>query len=373
MAHGRSDTHFMAIAHRLAQAVPCRTWPNPPVGAVVVRDGEIVGRGVHHGPGTPHAERLALQEAGERARGATLYVTLEPCNHQGRTPPCAPLVADCGVARVVVGVRDPNPHVPGGGLELLRNRGIDVTVGVLARGCLELIWPFAATDGFARPFVTLKTATSLDERFAPAAGPDGAPFYLTGEPARREVHRLRRWHDLVLVGGETARRDRPRLDGRLAADADDCPAEDPLPAVVTGATSRVAGWREDRHVVFAPLTDDSLSASAEVVPCATASDGVDPRDLLRRAADRGWHTILLEAGPRLAAAWLAAGCVDRWLRFTAPVVLGDGPGWPAFAAPQERFHLTRTVRFGADGCQVWDRRSFAAARDALTRAPEGGT
>lgn len=372
MAHAAADTQFMVVAHRLAQAVPRRPWPNPPVGAVVVRDGEIVGRGAHHGPGTPHAERLALQEAGERARGATLYVTLEPCNHHGRTPPCAPLVADSGVARVVVGVRDPNPRVAGGGLALLRERGVAVTVGVLARGCLELIWPFAATDGFARPFVTLKTAVSLDGRFAPAAAPPGRPCYLTGEPARREVHRLRRWHDLVLVGGATARRDRPRLDGRLAPDDPPCPGDEPLPAVVTGDPARVAGWRADRHVVFASAGAGGAAPAAELVPCAAADGGVAPDDLLRRAAERGWWTILLEAGPRLAGAWLAAGLVDRWVQFTAPLVLGDGPGWSPFPAPGEPFHLTRTIRLAADACQVWDRRPFAQTRAALAAGPEGG-
>ncbi|MBK7702971.1 MAG: bifunctional diaminohydroxyphosphoribosylaminopyrimidine deaminase/5-amino-6-(5-phosphoribosylamino)uracil reductase RibD [bacterium] len=180
MAHNRSDTEFMAEAHRVAQRLPRRPWPNPPVGAVVVRDGEIVGRGAHHGPGADHAEIVALRESGDAARGATLYVTLEPCNHQGRTPPCAPRVAGSGVVRVVVGARDPNPQVAGGGLDLLRAAGIDVTLGVLGRGCLELIWPYVVTEAFSRPFVTLKTATTLDGRFAPPGAPAGGPGLLHG-------------------------------------------------------------------------------------------------------------------------------------------------------------------------------------------------
>ena len=228
MRRESEDIRFMIEALRLAARLPGRPWPNPPVGAVVVRDGEIVGRGAHQGAGTAHAERVALAEAGDRARGATLYVTLEPCNHRGRTEACAPLVTDSGVARLVVGVADPNPGVPGGGLATAAAAAIAVEVGVCGRECLEMIWPFAASEAFARPFVLPKTAVSLDGRFAPppARDLDGAPFYLTGEAARADVHRLRRWCDVVLVGEGTARADRPRLDGRLAGD--DCPAADPL-------------------------------------------------------------------------------------------------------------------------------------------------
>ena len=161
----------MSEALRLAALVEHRPWPNPPVGAIVVRDGEVVGRGAHQGPGTAHAEVLALREAGARARGATLYCTLEPCNHQGRTPPCTPAVVASGVSRVVVAMRDPNPKVAGGGLERLLDAGIGITLGVCADDALELVWPFVATGAFRRPFVWLKTATSLDGRFAPEARP----------------------------------------------------------------------------------------------------------------------------------------------------------------------------------------------------------
>ena len=188
------DGRWMDEALALARGAASRTWPNPPVGAVVVRDGVVVGRGAHEGAGTPHAEPIALAEAGDRARGATLYVTLEPCNHQGRTPPCAPAVAASGVTRVVVAMRDPNPAVIGGGCRHLRDRGIRVDCGLRAAAALDLVWPFVTTDNFARPYVELKTAHSLDGWFAPDAvlRESDAPFYLTGEVARHDVHRRRR-------------------------------------------------------------------------------------------------------------------------------------------------------------------------------------
>ena len=231
---------FMAEALTVAARIERRPWPNPPVGAVVVKDGEVIGRGAHLGAGQPHAERVALEQAGTGAHGATLYCTLEPCNHHGRTPPCAPVVASSGVGHVVIGVCDLNPTVSGGGIELLRAAGIDVTVGVAAAACLDLIWPFVVTDGFQRPYVELKSAASLDGRFSvPQQRDDGrsahptdlpdrvGPVYLTGLAARGDVHLRRRWVDLVLVGEETARRDRPQLDGRLVAAGCACPVAEP--------------------------------------------------------------------------------------------------------------------------------------------------
>jgi len=369
MAFNVSDTHFMSVAHKAAQRLDKRPWPNPPVGAVVVREGEIVGLGAHQGPGTAHAEIVALGEAGDRARGATLYVTLEPCNHQGRRPPCAPVVAASGIARLVVGVRDPNPAVAGGGLDVARAAGVEVELGVLGRGCLELIWPFAVTEGFARPFVLLKTATSLDGRFAPAADRDGEPVYLTGPEALSEVGRLRRWSDAVLVGEGTVRADRPRLDGRHAPADPPAPTAEPRPACADTDLSGVAGWGRKAILAFAgEHADASVPSGVEVVVCRERDGRVDPADLLERALDRGVHVLMIEGGPTLAAAFLSAGLVDRWLQFVAPVVLGDGVIWSAAAAPNGGdFSLTRTLRHGADACLVWDRTPFADARVRLTR------
>jgi diaminohydroxyphosphoribosylaminopyrimidine deaminase / 5-amino-6-(5-phosphoribosylamino)uracil reductase len=175
MDHQATDLKYMTLALELAGRVRTRPWPNPPVGAVVVRDDVIVGRGSHQGPGTAHAERVALEQAGEQARAATLYVTLEPCNHRGRTEPCVPAVIDAGIKRVVFGTLDPNPHVCGGGLEALQAAGLDVEVGTAQEACRSLIKPFVMTRNFERPFLTLKTAFSRDGYTAPGSGRTGLP------------------------------------------------------------------------------------------------------------------------------------------------------------------------------------------------------
>jgi len=379
MAFSVSDTQFMSVAHKAAQRLDDRPWPNPPVGAVVVRDGDVVGLGAHAGPGEAHAEIIALAAAGDRARGATLYVTLEPCNHQGRQPPCAPVVAASGIDRLVVGVRDPNPAVAGGGIAVVRAAGIEVSLGVLGRGCLELIWPFAVTDGFTRPFVVLKTAATLDGRFAPAGGVDGEPIYLTGPAALAEVGRLRRWSDAVLVGEGTVRADRPRLDGRRAPDDPPVPRAEPRPACVDTDLSGVAGWGRDGILAFAGESVDRErvrrleDAGVQVALCRERGGRVDLPDLMGRARELGLHVLLVEGGPTLAASMLADGLVDRWVQFVAPQVLGEGVGWPVAPAPEAArgFTLTRALRIGADACMTWDRADFPALRAALTRTRDG--
>ena len=363
------DRCFMAEALALARGVPGRTWPNPPVGAVVVKEGRVVGRGAHLGPGLPHAEPLALAEAGAAARGATLYVTLEPCNHHGRTPPCAPAVAESGVRRVVVGMRDPNPAVIGGGCRHLRDRGVDVKCGVMAEECLELVWPFVSTGNFTRPYLELKTATSLDGRFAPApqAGASPAPFYLTGEPARRDVHRRRRRVDLVLVGMGTVLADRPRLDGRLAAGAPDVPADEPLAGYVDTRLEYAGGLDRESYLVFAGVAArgsanvKSIEAGGgQIVYCRENGGRVDLRSLLEQAVLRDILSVMVEGGPRLAASFLKEKLVDRWLAYQAPILLGAGAGWPEFkgASLERAFSLTRTEQLGSDLLVVHDRKSF---------------
>jgi diaminohydroxyphosphoribosylaminopyrimidine deaminase/5-amino-6-(5-phosphoribosylamino)uracil reductase len=383
-----ADARFLRTALDLARRIPRRPWPNPPVGAVVVRDGEVVGRGAHHGAGEPHAERVAIQEAGARARGATLYCTLEPCNHTGRTPPCTRAILESGIGRVVVAVGDPNPTVAGGGLEVLRDAGVEVEIDPrLADACLDLIWPFTCTDNFARPYVELKTATTLDGRFTPARRPgrtDPGPVYVTGREALRDVHRRRRWVDLVLVGEQTARLDHPRLDGRLADAGDPCPAADPEAGYLDTDLSHDRGLNRDSFLVFCGEGALALGAGdappgAELVGCAVSEGRVDPADLLARAAARGIHAVMVEGGPELAASFLAAGLVDRWVHYTAPFVAGGGATWPAdFSArlgPDTGiFHLTRVRRCGPDLCAVHDRRDFRAVLAAVTeeRAARAG-
>lgn len=379
-----SDDHrFMREALALAARPARRPWPNPPVGAVVVRDGAIVGRGAHHGAGTPHAEVVALTEAGERARGATLYCTLEPCNHQGRTPPCAPAVVAAGVSRLVVSVADPNPHVAGRGMEAARCAGLAVTLGVCAEEALELVWPFVVTRAFERPFVWLKTAASLDGRFAPAGmTPGKGAVYLTSTSARRQVHVLRRWADVVLVGSKTAAVDRPRLDGRLAGANAACPPEDPIPAVLSDRLSGLPPWPERPHLAFigpgapAPAAEAVRARGGTVVRCAAAPSGVDPSSVVAGFAGLGKHCLLIEGGPAVAASFLRAGLVDRWIHYTAPVLLGRGVGWPEWdGAPgagrePDGLTLTRTSDCGGDVVTVWDRLRFAAVRSQLTARPE---
>lgn len=351
----------MQEAVRVASRLPGRPWPNPPVGALVVRDGAIVGRGAHLGPGKNHAEVVALREAGTAARGATLYSTLEPCNHQGRTPPCAPVVVGSGIARVVIGTRDPNPHVAGGGLDYLRAAGVAVDSGILEEETRELIRPFVATRAFERPFVLLKTASSIDGFLAPPPGDrlPGQPAYLTGIEARRDVHRLRRWCDVVLVGEGTMSADRPQLDGRLADCADeDCPAMDPLPAYVDTDLSLGLGW-ERPHIIFAgresPCAPDRAAISGQhVVRCAESGGHADPASLLHEFHRAGGHCLMVEGGPTLASSLLRAGVVDRWIVYVAPCALGSGVRWPE-ADSRVGFELTRVERLGPDAKLVFDR------------------
>ncbi len=373
------DRCFMAEALTLARSASSRTWPNPPVGAVVVKDGIIVGRGAHEGPGKPHAEPMALKEAGEAARGATLYVTLEPCNHEGRTAPCAPAVASSGVTRVVVAIRDPNPTIIGGGCRYLRDRGLEVICGVLAEEALDLIWPFASTDNFTHGYVELKTAHSLDGWFAPpsAGRTETSPVFLSGEAARKNVHRRRRCLDLVLVGEGTVRADRPRLDGRLVAGHADVPDIEPMAGYVDTDLSWTGGFDREHYVVFAGVSARRSSNrvaieadGGEILFCRESNGHVDPVALCEAATLRDLLTVMVEGGPRLAASFLNAGLIDRWVRYLAPVVLGDGVGWPGGVQHPEgrtrEFSLTRHERVGDDLLVVHDRRNFADVLAAVT-------
>lgn len=372
------DARWMAEALALAARLPRRPWPNPPVGALVVRDGRVVGRGAHQGSGSPHAETLALDEAGEAARGATLYLTLEPCNHHGRTPPCAPRVAASGLARLVVAVGDPNPTVPGGGLAVAQDAGLALTVGVAGEPALDLIWPFVTTNAFERPFVLLKTAVSLDGRFTPGpvpAPPDAEPqpAYLTGLAARRDAHILRRWADIVLVGERTVALDRPQLNGRLVPDEAACPAAEPLPAYADSDLSFSGDWAQERFLVFAgERAPAARRARVEaqggvVVPCAEAAGRIEPEALLEAAFHFGGRFLLIEGGPRLAAAFLARGLVDRWVQYLAPVYSGAGVQWPgAGPGAVERFHFTQARPCGRDLRLTHDRLPFAQLLQELT-------
>ena len=300
-----------------------------PVGAVVVAGGRVVGRGYHRQDGAPHAEDVALRAAGRRARGATLYLTLEPCNHYGRTPPCTDAVLAAGVRRVVFGVRDPNPRVRGGGAARLRRRGISVESGVESAACAELIAGFASVARRGRPLLTLKLAATLDGRIATASG---AARWITGETARRFAHRLRNEHDAVMVGAGTVIADDPALTCRLRG------GRDPLRVVVDGRlriplSAQVLTKEAAPGTLLATTmqTGGKLTTlrrrGVSIITLPGRGGALSQPRLLARLAERGVTSGLLEGGAALAAAALRERLVDRLFLLVAPKLIG-GDGVP---------------------------------------------
>ena len=351
-----SETAAMRRAVALSAASLGTTSPNPAVGAVVLDSaGQVVGEGRTQPPGGPHAEVVALTGAGDRARGGTVVVTLEPCRHTGRTPPCTDALLAAGVARVVVACADPT-SAAGGGAEVLRAAGVDVETGVLtaevARGPLEA-WLTAQRTG--RPFVTWKYAATLDGRSAAA---DGTSRWITGEAARADVHRLRAQADAVVAGVGTVLADDPLLTTRPD------PGHQPLRVVVDthGRTPLSArALSGERPAVVAlwsgsaqAAVDDPSRTYPDTLPLPAGDDGrVDLPALLAALGDRGVVSVLLEGGPTLAGAFVAAGLVDRVVGYVAPALLGAGPTALAAAgvgtiAAAHRLLLHDVTRFGDD-------------------------
>jgi diaminohydroxyphosphoribosylaminopyrimidine deaminase/5-amino-6-(5-phosphoribosylamino)uracil reductase len=337
VAQGRkavgSDEGFMQRALALARGGLGLARPNPMVGAVVVQGGEVVGEGWHEGPGTPHAEVHALRAAGERARGATLYTTLEPCSHFGRTPPCAPAVLQAGIARVVAGVRDPNPIVDGRGFEILRAAAVEVAEGVRAQECGELIQGFAKHARTGLPFVTLKMAASLDGK---VAARDGSSRWITAQAARRDAHGLRAASGAIVVGAGTVVADDPALTVRIPGYR----GRQPL-RVIVDAHGRVPPDRAVLTDGAAPTviaTADRCPSDlrrawercgAEVVVFEPSVDGaVPPPDLVAWLGKREVHDVLVEGGPTLAWSMIAVGSADRFVLYLAPKLVGgsEAPG-----------------------------------------------
>lgn len=338
-----TDAQFMRRALRLARQGVGRTQPNPPVGAVVVKQGQVVGQGFHRRAGLPHAEVEALNAAGRHARGATLYVTLEPCAHHGRTPPCTEAIVAAGIHRVVVGVRDPNPHVQGGGIDVLRACGLVVDEGVEEKRCAELLSPFRKFVLTGLPWVTLKLAASLDGRIATATGESR---WITTERSRAYVHRLRDEHDAVLVGAGTVRADdpdltcrRPRgrnplrvvLDGRLRS---------PLQARVF-QTSVAPTWVLTSARAPKRKIAELRARGVDVTVLGNAEQLAWP-EVLRELGRRGLLSVLVEGGASVAAQALAAQGVDRLLVFLAPLLIG-GDGLPVVGHLRVR-HLAEAIR-----------------------------
>jgi diaminohydroxyphosphoribosylaminopyrimidine deaminase/5-amino-6-(5-phosphoribosylamino)uracil reductase len=329
----------MQRALALGDAARRRTAPNPWVGCVIARDGVIVGEGATEPPGGPHAEAVALAAAGDRARGATAYVTLEPCGHRGRTGPCTDAMRAAGIERVVVALEDPDPRVGGRGLARLRDAGVTVEVGLGAADATRSLAPYLHHRSTGSASCLVKTATSLDGRVAAA---DGSSQWITGDEARADAHELRAESQAVVVGSGTALADRPSLTVRLATDT---PARQPL-RVLLDARGRVPADGPLFDTTLAPtlvLTTAMVpgpaldawraaGAKVEIVDAAPDGGGVDLAAVLALLGRDGVLQAMVEGGPTLHGALLAAGLVDRVVAFVSGAVLGR-EGRAMFAGP----------------------------------------
>ncbi len=361
MSQGETDTKLMTHALALGRRGLGRVWPWPSVGCVLAKDGRVVGRGTSDKKSLRHGEVVALAQAGAAARGATAYVTLEPCSHHGRTPPCADALIDAGVARVVVALEDPNPLVNGGGIARLRAAGIEVETGLCAEEAAHDNAGFLSVIQKGRPFITLKLGASLDGRIATASGESK---WITGPEARRAVHAMRARHDAVLVGSGTARADDPALtvrgmgkvdqpvrivasrdlnlprDGYLATTAHDVPLW-----LLHAGRAQTKPW-------------NALGAVTEEV--GLGDDGqLSAQAMLQRLGAKGISRVFCEGGGTLAASLLSAGLVDELIVFHAGLALG-GQGTPGIAnlgfdalGDAPRFDLGEVRRVGADIMSIW--------------------
>jgi diaminohydroxyphosphoribosylaminopyrimidine deaminase / 5-amino-6-(5-phosphoribosylamino)uracil reductase len=355
------DHLHMAQALRLAERGLYTTQPNPRVGCVIAHGERVVGQGWHMRAGEPHAEVFALREAGDNARGATAYVTLEPCAHHGRTPPCADALVAAGVSRVVIAVEDSFPQVAGRGIEKLRAAGIVVDTGLMRDAARELNIGFFSRIERKRPWVRVKLAMSLDARTALA---DGESKWITGEAARADVQRWRARSSAILTGSGTVMADNPRLTVRFAegegADPS-TPFQPPLRVIVdrqlrTPATSHVLDGSVPTLVLHAPsaTSADERFRRVDGVAIPEKNDRLDLAAAMHVLAERGCNEVHLEAGPTLCGALFDAGLVDELLLYVAPVLLGDSARPLMHQLPlksmQERTVLNRVddIRVGDD-------------------------
>lgn len=353
MSFTAADHAFMARALRLAERGLFTTMPNPRVGCVIVKDGVTVGEGWHEQAGKPHAEVHALRAAGLQARGATAFVTLEPCSHHGRTPPCANALIDAGIARVVAAMRDPNPQVAGRGLELLTLAGIDVQVGLLEAEARELNIGFIARMTRGRPWIRLKTASSLDGKTALA---NGASKWITASPARSDVQRWRARACVILTASGTVLADDPHMNVREI----EIPRQ-PLKVIVDSTLRTPPDAKILRGGAFIacaaaePSRRAALEAAgAQVLEMPDAHGRVDLNRLMSELGRQGINEVHVEAGATLNGALLAAGLVDEWLSYVAPVTMGDAArglfNIPELTdmAERRRFKLLDAAMLGAD-------------------------
>jgi diaminohydroxyphosphoribosylaminopyrimidine deaminase/5-amino-6-(5-phosphoribosylamino)uracil reductase len=326
-ARAESDRRFMRRALALARARAGLTTPNPSVGCVLVRGGRLVGQGATGRGGRPHAETIALARAGGLARGATAYVTLEPCAHRGRTPACARALVAAGIARAVVGCLDPYPPVRGRGVAILRRAGISVESGVLEHECRALNEGFITRVTRRRPFAILKLATSLDGRIAATSGDSQ---WISSAPSRAIVHRWRRECDAVVVGAGTVIKDNPRLTCRITR------GRDPIRVVIdarlrTPPAALIFTERSDATALLVTVGKNVRRARrryatgrVEVVGCPGRDGEINLKAMMAEFARRGWCKVLFEGGAHLAGSALRARIIDRVAFFIAPKVLGAG-------------------------------------------------
>jgi diaminohydroxyphosphoribosylaminopyrimidine deaminase/5-amino-6-(5-phosphoribosylamino)uracil reductase len=320
LAQAEQDLAHMTRALELAARGLYTTDPNPRVGCVIVREGRVIGEGWHVRAGEAHAEVLALRAAGAQARGACVYVTLEPCSHTGRTPPCADALIAAGVARVVCSSVDPNPRVSGAGIERLRGAGIAVAVGVLAAQARDLNVGFFSRFERGRPWVRLKLAMSLDARTAPASGAKG---WISSEASRADVQEWRARSSAILTGAGTVRSDDPRLDVRLAYGAW---IRQPLRVVLDPMLSCSTGaklFHGDGALVFAaPDAPVRSQGTVRVERLPRAAGGLDLHAVIGRLTELEVNELLVECGPRLAGAFILSKLVDELVLYVAPTLLG---------------------------------------------------
>jgi len=355
----------MALALSLGRRGWGHTWPNPAVGCVVVRDGRIIGRGWTAPSGRPHAEPQALAQAGEAARGATVYVTLEPCAHHGQTPPCAQALIDAGVARVVVALGDSDERVCGRGVQMLRDAGISVQTGVLEDAARRDHQGFLSRIELGRPMLTLKLANSFDGRIATATGESQ---WITQGPARRLVHAMRSSHDAVMVGGGTVRADDPSLSVR-----DLGMTRQPVRVVLSRRLDlplncKLAQTAADIPLILchgatapAGLIEAWQGLGATLLSCAVHGSQLDLADVMQKLGTYGLTRVFSEGGSAVAASLLQADLVDHLVGFSAGLVIG-AEGLPTIGAmglarlaQAQRFDLEETVAVGPDVLNRWIR------------------
>lgn len=365
MGRRLTDENFMSQALRLGQRVLGQTDPNPAVGCVIMRDGRIMARAQTHPGGRPHAETQALAIAGADARGATAYVTLEPCAHTGKTGPCAQALIDAGIARVVIGCQDPDPRVAGRGVAMLRDAGVEVELGVCGDAAQTLHAAFFHRIATGRPEVTLKLALSADGRIATKTGDSQ---WITGPIARRHVHAARARHGAIMVGAGTVRADDPKLTVRDMGDVSqpirvvvsrDCDFDAPH---LLGSLDQSPLWfvhsaAPKRPSRFTDLPRDGF----KMIKVSGDDQGVDPSAVLQALGDEGINSVYCEGGGTLAASLLRAGLVDHLHIYSAGVLIGAegragiGDLGLRKLADATRFQLVRSQPMGGDVFQHWAR------------------